>query len=165
MVVHLVRYAHTERASWGVLTGERISPLSGDYPRTADLIDRGRPDWTSAAARPGDIGLADVDVLSPVTVPCRVMCQGANYRQHAIESGMDPEAREFNLFFDKTDAAVTGPCDAVTRPAHVTLLDYEIELALVLRAKVDAPVTVTAENLPEYVFGVTIANDLSARDV
>ena len=42
------------------------------------LIDRGRPDWTSAAARPGDIGLADVDVLSPVTVQCRVMCQGAN---------------------------------------------------------------------------------------
>lgn len=165
MVVHLVRYSRNERASWGVLTGERISPLNGDYPRTADLIERGQADWTSAATRPGEIGLNDVDLLSPVTTPCRVMCQGANYRQHAIESGMDPDAREFNLFFDKTDAAVTGPCDPVARPAHVTLLDYEIELALVLSGRVDAPVVVTAENLAEYVFGVTIANDLSARDV
>ena len=165
MVVHLVRYSRNERTSWGVLTGERISPLTGDYPRTADLIERGQADWTAAAAEPAAVGLDDVDLLSPVTVPCRVMCQGANYRQHAIESGMDPDARNFNLFFDKTDAAVTGPNDPVVRPAHVSLLDYEIELALVLRGGVDAPVTVTAENLPEYVFGVTIANDLSARDV
>lgn len=165
MVVHLVRYSRNERASWGVLTGERISPLSRDYSRTADLIERGRDDWTAASAEPAAVALDDVDLLSPVTVPCRVMCQGANYRQHAIESGMDPDAREFNLFFDKTDAAVTGPNDPVVRPAHVTLLDYEIELALVLRGTVDAPVTITAENLPEYVFGVTIANDLSARDV
>ncbi|WP_370329330.1 fumarylacetoacetate hydrolase family protein [Mycolicibacterium hippocampi] len=165
MVVHLVRYEHNERASWGVLTGDLISPLADEYPSTADLIERGSSDWTSVARQPGELALADVALLSPVTTPCRVMCQGANYRQHAIESGMDPDNRDFNLFFDKTDAAVTGPCDPVTRPAHVTLLDYEIELALVLRATVDAPTTVTPENLPDYVFGVTIANDLSARDV
>ena len=51
------------------------------------------------------------------------------------------------------------------RPAHVRLLDYEIELALVFRKAISGPVTVTAENLHEYVFGVTIANDVSARDV
>ncbi|UXA18090.1 fumarylacetoacetate hydrolase family protein [Mycobacterium sp. SMC-4] len=165
MVVHLVRYEHHEHNSWGVLMGDRISPLTGEYPRTADLIEGGRSDWTAAAAQPGDVELADVELLSPVTTPCRVMCQGANYRQHAIESGMDPDKRTFNLFFDKTDAAVTGPSARITRPAHVTLLDYEIELALVLRRKVTAPTTVTVENLHEYVFGVTIANDVSARDV
>lgn len=78
---------------------------------------------------------------------------------------MDPDKRTFNLFFDKTDAAITGPHDPVTRPAHVTLLDYEVELTLVLRGTVHAPTSVTAENLHEYVFGVTIGNDLSARDV
>lgn len=165
MVVHLVRYEHNERISWGVLAGDVISPLSGDYPSTADLIDGGRSDWTAAATTPGNVKPAEVRLLSPITTPCRVMCQGANYRQHAIESGMDPDRRTFNLFFDKTDAAVTGPCDPVTRPAHVTLLDYEIELALVLRGTVHAPTTVTTENLHEYVFGVTIGNDLSARDV
>lgn len=165
MVVHLLRYQDHDRASWGVLTGDTISPLSGDYPRTADLIEHGEPDWLAAARQPGDVSIADVAPLSPVTTPCRVMCQGANYRQHAIESGMDPDARDFNLFFDKTDAAVTGPCTPVIRPAHVTLLDYEIELALVLRRTVDAPTTITDENLHDYVFGVTVANDLSARDV
>jgi len=165
VVVHLIRYRYDERDSWGVLTGDVISPLTGHYPHTADLIDGGRSDWTTAAATPGSVSLDDVAPLSPVTTPCRVMCQGANYRQHAIESGMNPDERAFNLFFDKTDAAVTGPRSPVTRPAHVTLLDYEIELALVLRHTVDAPTTITVENLHEYVFGVTVANDLSARDV
>lgn len=165
MVVHLVRYAHDEHAAWGVLTGGLISPLTGRYPRTADLIEDGRADWTEAATRPGNISPDRVELLSPVTTPCRVMCQGANYRQHAIESGMDPDKRLFNLFFDKTDAAVTGPRGPVTRPAHVTLLDYEIELTLVLNGTVAQPTTITADNLHEYVFGVTIGNDLSARDV
>jgi 2-keto-4-pentenoate hydratase/2-oxohepta-3-ene-1,7-dioic acid hydratase in catechol pathway len=47
----------------------------------------------------------------------------------------------------------------------VQLLDYEIELALVFRRPISGPVTVTAGTLQEYVFGVTIANDVSARDV
>ncbi len=165
MVVHLVRYRHEQHVRWGVLDGTAISPLDGDYDRTADLIERGESDWRSAAAKPGHLAFGDVDPLSPVTTPCRVMCQGANYRQHAIESGMNPDERAFNLFFDKTDAAVAGPHDTVTRPRHVELLDYEIELALVMRQSVTTPTTITVEDLPRYVFGVTIANDLSARDV
>ncbi|OBK32439.1 fumarylacetoacetate hydrolase [Mycobacterium sp. 1165196.3] len=165
MVVHLVRYRDNGNVYWGVITGDVVSPLAGQYDSTADLIERGESDWRVAAAAPAEVVLPDVELLSPVTTPCRVMCQGANYRQHAIESGMDPDNRAFNLFFDKTDASVTGPHDRVIRPAHVTLLDYEIELALVLRRSVDAPTTVTVENLHEYVFGVTIANDFSARDV
>jgi 2-keto-4-pentenoate hydratase/2-oxohepta-3-ene-1,7-dioic acid hydratase in catechol pathway len=47
----------------------------------------------------------------------------------------------------------------------VRLLDYEIELALVFRRAITGPVSVTPERLHEYVFGVTIANDVSARDV
>jgi 2-keto-4-pentenoate hydratase/2-oxohepta-3-ene-1,7-dioic acid hydratase in catechol pathway len=148
-----------------VVAGDALAPLQGSYRSTADMIAGASSDWQSAAERTATVALDDVALLSPVTTPCRVLCLGANYRQHAIESGMDPDRRAFNLFFDKTDAAVTGPCAAVTRPVHVTLLDYEIELALVLRAEVTQPVTVTAANLHEYVFGVTIANDLSARDI
>ncbi|MBI3214997.1 MAG: fumarylacetoacetate hydrolase family protein [Mycobacterium sp.] len=165
VVVHLTRYQHHGGIAWGVLDGDVIAPLDGHYESTADLIENGAADWKSAAAKTGDIAFAEVEPLSPVTIPCRVMCQGANYRQHAIESGMNPDERAFNLFFDKTDASVTGPHADVTRPAHVALLDYEIELALVMRQAVDRPTTITVENLHEYVFGVTIANDLSARDV
>jgi 2-keto-4-pentenoate hydratase/2-oxohepta-3-ene-1,7-dioic acid hydratase in catechol pathway len=66
-----------------------------------------------------------------VTTQCRLYCQGAKCRQHMIESGMDPDAKLFNLFFTKADASVCSGREAVTRPAHVMLLDYEIELALV----------------------------------
>ena len=57
-----------------------------------------------------------VKILSPVTTPCRVYCQGANYRQHMIESGMDPDAKLFNMFFTKSDASVCSARGAVKRP-------------------------------------------------
>lgn len=151
---------------WAVVgADDQVRPLTGDYATTADLIRDGEDDWRAAAEAPGRLDASDVRWLSPVTTPARIMCLGANYRQHAIESGMDPDDREFNLFFDKTDASVTGPSDPVVRPAHVRLLDYEIELALVLRREITEPIAVTPENLGDVVFGITIANDLSARDV
>jgi 2-keto-4-pentenoate hydratase/2-oxohepta-3-ene-1,7-dioic acid hydratase in catechol pathway len=168
MATNLIRYTTggtDARPSWGVLRDSTIAPLEGQYATTGDLITGGEADWRARAGESGSMPLVDVHVMSPVTTPCRVMCQGVNYREHAIESGMDPDARTFNLFFDKTDASVTGPHDDVVRPAHVQLLDFEIELALVMRSRVRGPVTVTADNLADHVFGVTIANDLSARDV
>jgi 2-keto-4-pentenoate hydratase/2-oxohepta-3-ene-1,7-dioic acid hydratase in catechol pathway len=165
MVTHLARYRNATDIGWAVVVDGALSPLTETYATTADLIRDGHADWQSAGERQPTVPIDSVELLSPVTNPCRVICQGANYRQHAIESGMDPDARAFNLFFDKTDASLTGPRASVVRPPHVRLLDYEIELALVVRTEVNGPVTVTEENLHEYVFGITIANDLSARDV
>ena len=82
-----------------------------------------------------------------------------------IESGMDPDAKLFNMFFTKSDASISPAIGAVHRPKHVMLLDYEIELALVFRRPISSPVTVTQDTLKDYVFAVAIANDLSARDV
>jgi len=107
----------------------------------------------------------DVELLSPVTAPCRVICQGANYRQHMIESGLDPDAKVFNMFFEKSDCAVSPPHGTVKRPGHVALLDYEVELALVFGKAIHGPTSVDGSNLHEYIFGITIANDVSARDV
>ena len=165
MPTHLVRYAHGGRRRWGVVLGARIAPLEGDYPTTAALIEAGEADWRAAAARAPSVDVAAVAPLSPVTAPARVICQGANYRQHMIESGLDPDAKRFNMFFEKSDASISAPVGSIQRPAHVRLLDYEIELALVFRKAITGPVTVTADRLHEWVFGVTIANDVSARDV
>jgi 2-keto-4-pentenoate hydratase/2-oxohepta-3-ene-1,7-dioic acid hydratase in catechol pathway len=165
MATHLVRYEHGERRRWGVVRGASIAPLDGEYPTTASLIERGEPDWRGAATRAPSLELAKVTLLSPVTAPARVICQGANYRQHMIESGLDPDAKRFNMFFEKSDASISAPVGPLVRPSHVQLLDYEIELALVFRRPISGPVTVTAGTLHEYVFGVTIANDVSARDV
>lgn len=165
MATHLVRYAHAGRRRWGVVLGTGIAPLDGDYPTTAALIEAGEPDWRIAVTRSPSIEVAAVTLLSPVTAPARVVCQGANYRQHMIESGVDPDEKRFNMFFEKSDASISAPVGSIVRPSHVRLLDYEIELALVFRKPITSPVTMTAETLHDYVFGVTIANDVSARDV
>ncbi len=78
--------------------------------------------------------MTNVTLLSPVTAPCRVICQGANYRRHMVESGLDPDAKTFNMFVEKSDASVAPPVGEVVRPRHVRLLDYEIELGLVIGA-------------------------------
>jgi 2-keto-4-pentenoate hydratase/2-oxohepta-3-ene-1,7-dioic acid hydratase in catechol pathway len=165
MATNLVRFEAGNGPRWGVVTGAEIAPLSGDYPTTAALIEQGEADWCQARGGSARIALASIKILSPVTTPCRLYCQGANYRQHMIESGMDPDAKLFNMFFTKADASVCSAREAVTRPAHVKLLDYEIEFALVLRRPISSAITVTRETLPDYVFAITIANDLSARDV
>ena len=92
------------------------------------------------------------------------MCQGANYRQHMIESGVDPDQKRINMFFEKSDASITSATGDVRRPAHVTLLDYEVELGLVFGQSISAPISVTAANYHQHVFGLVIANDVSARD-
>jgi 2-keto-4-pentenoate hydratase/2-oxohepta-3-ene-1,7-dioic acid hydratase in catechol pathway len=129
------------------------------------LIEQGEADWRAALGKAASVPIDSVKILSPVTAPCRVYCQGANYRQHMIESGMDPDAKLFNMFFTKSDASISPAIGAVHRPKHVMLLDYEIELALVFRRPISSPVTVTQDTLKDYVFAVAIANDLSARDV
>jgi len=163
MAVNLVRFTSATGPRWGVVRGRAVVPLGGDYPTTAALIEYGESDWRNAEG--SSITLDRLELLSPVTTPCRIFCQGANYRQHMIESGLDPDAKTFNMFFTKSDASVGPPVGTVQRPAHVALLDYEIELALVFRRAIQSPVTVTREALKDYVFAAAIANDISARDV
>jgi 2-keto-4-pentenoate hydratase/2-oxohepta-3-ene-1,7-dioic acid hydratase in catechol pathway len=165
VATNLVRFEAGNGPRWGVVVGAEIALLTGDYPTTAALIEHGEADWREARDRGTRIAIGSARILSPVTTPCRLYCQGANYRQHMIESGMNPDAKLFNMFFTKADASVCSARETVTRPDHVKLLDYEIELALVFRRPISSAITVTRENLADYVFAITMANDLSARDV
>jgi 2-keto-4-pentenoate hydratase/2-oxohepta-3-ene-1,7-dioic acid hydratase in catechol pathway len=163
MAIKLVRFASATGPRWAVVRGIGAVPLADDYPTTAALIEHGESAWRGAQTAP--IPLATLELLSPVTTPCRIFCQGANYRQHMIESGLDPDAKTFNMFFTKSDASVAPAAGTLRRPGHVSLLDYEIELALVFRRAIQSPISVTRETLQDYVFAVCIANDISARDV
>jgi 2-keto-4-pentenoate hydratase/2-oxohepta-3-ene-1,7-dioic acid hydratase in catechol pathway len=165
MAINLVRFSSAGGEGWGVALAAGIAPLTGAYATTAALIEGGADDWANAAGKAPSVEYGSATLLSPVTAPCRIFCQGANYRQHMIESGLDPDAKSFNMFFTKADASLAPPAGQVVRPPHVRLLDYEIELALVFKTAVNAPVTVTTANLKDYVFAAAIANDLSARDV
>jgi len=165
MAINLVRFSSSVGQGWGVALAGGISPLAGAYPTTGSLIEGGAEDWRSAAAKAPSVEYGTAQLLSPVTAPCRIFCQGANYRQHMIESGLNPDDKRFNMFFAKSDASLAPPAGEVVRPPHVRLLDYEIELALIFKKEVNAPTSVTPANLFDYVFAATIANDISARDV
>lgn len=164
MAIHLVRIQLQNRTHWGIRQGDQIKVLDIPCTTTADLLALGY-DGVQRAPAGETIGAAGVAFLSPITTPSRVLCQGANYRQHMIDSGMDPDAKKFNMFFTKSTASITGPTGDIVKPAHVALLDYEVELTLVLARQTSGQVKVTATNLHEYVAGICIGNDVSARDI
>jgi 2,4-didehydro-3-deoxy-L-rhamnonate hydrolase len=164
MSTDLVRYATADGAAWGAVRAGSVLPLPAEFVSTADVLGEGAKIARELLAS-GDDGLPldRLRLLHPVP-DARIVCQGANYRSHMLESGMDPD-RAFNMLFTKSTASLTGPDDDVVRPAHVRLLDYEVELGIVLGRALTGPVTVTEENLSEYVGGFVLANDVSARDV
>jgi 2,4-diketo-3-deoxy-L-fuconate hydrolase len=165
MSIDLVRYATADGAAWGVVRDGVALPLPGEYASTADVLGDGTKLARTLVADPDAEGLplGGVRLLYPVP-GARIFCQGANYRSHMLETGMDPD-RAFNMLFTKSTASLSGPDDDIVRPEHVRLLDYEVELGIVLGRAITGPVTVTDETLTEYVGAFVIANDVSARDV
>jgi 2-keto-4-pentenoate hydratase/2-oxohepta-3-ene-1,7-dioic acid hydratase in catechol pathway len=135
------------------------------------LIDRGAPALAaarSAAATPGDVPAAALRLAAPLPEPRKnVFCVGRNYREHIAEGERAQNAKigvsEAPVFFTKPRTAIRGPGDAVPIFPHVsTKIDYEVELAVVIgRAGRDIP----KDRAYEHVFGYTILNDVTARDV
>jgi 2-keto-4-pentenoate hydratase/2-oxohepta-3-ene-1,7-dioic acid hydratase in catechol pathway len=117
----------------------------------------------AASAGAGGVPADRLSLLSPVTTPCRVVAQAVNYRSHAQDAGVgdDPPA----VFFRKSSASISGPTDDVVRPGHVRLLDYELEVGLVMGHQLPIGAAVTDADLPDYVAAVVMCNDVSARDV
>lgn len=164
MPTHVVRYEHEGRIRWGVLRGDQIIPLDAELSTTGDLVEYAS---SHALSSPSGVTLAakQVSILSPVTRNQQLICQGANYRSHMIESGIDPDQKRFNMFFRKASSAIVPANSDIVRPSHVQLLDYEVELGLVIKRDITTPIRVGSDNLHEWLAGVTIVNDVSARDV
>ncbi|MEU3844107.1 fumarylacetoacetate hydrolase family protein [Streptomyces sp. NPDC028635] len=148
---------------WWVVRGGRAVPVETKAVTTAELLaDRAA---VREAAASGEAGtpVADLVALSPVTTPCRVVAQMVNYRSHARDSGFKGDIPP--AFFRKASGSISGPGNAVVRPAHVKFLDYEIELGLVMGAPLPVGTVVEERDLPAYVAGLVITNDISAREV
>lgn len=166
MGLSILHYELNGESHWGVLRNQEIIPVQGHYPTLQSFLLEGTRFAREAQATTAQrISLESVKVLSPVTEPARIVCQGANYGAHRAEAGMKPERPAFNLFFRKADSSLSGAGEPIKRPAHVRLLDYEIELGLVIGRTIDKPLKITEANLHDYVAGLVIANDISARDV
>jgi 2-keto-4-pentenoate hydratase/2-oxohepta-3-ene-1,7-dioic acid hydratase in catechol pathway len=147
--------------AWWAETPRGAVKINTTAATTAALLaDR---DAIGAAAGPA-VPLGDLHLLSPVTTPCRVVAQAVNFRSHATDSGIDPDTVPA-AFFRKTSGSISGPYADITKPAHVRFLDYEVEIGLVIGAEIPVGTTITAANIADYVAGLVITNDVSARDL
>lgn len=146
--------------------GEAPKPglLEGDA-----VIDLGAAGFSDAlaciragaeGARGAKIPLSAVRLLAPLPRPGRIFCVGLNYRDHALESNM--EIPKVPTIFMKLASSVIGPEETVRIPAMTHQPDYEAELALVIGKSGRA---IEPDRWAEHVFGATILNDVSARDV
>ncbi|GAB06832.1 fumarylacetoacetase [Gordonia amarae] len=155
----------TPDAWWVALGDDRVRRIDTDAQTTALLLaDR----EAIIAARDGDGPTTDVaalSLISPVTTPCRVVAQMTNYATHVRDSGMDPATVPLT-FFRKASGSVTGPHSDIVKPAHVSLLDYEVEIGLVIGEPIPVGTSIAAgPGLPPQVAALVITNDVSARDI
>ena len=142
-----VRFLQNDAVLFGKIKGDEILELSGNF------LD------PSAKETGRHFPLSGAKLLSPVAPP-NVICIGLNYKSHAEESEM--ALPDHPLIFLKTTTAVTGPESPIVLPKMAPEnTDYEGELVIVVgkRAK-----NVEIEDAYDYIFGYTIANDVSARD-
>ncbi|TWS19612.1 fumarylacetoacetate hydrolase family protein [Tsukamurella asaccharolytica] len=152
--------------AWWVLVSAGARRVDTDATTTAELIaDTGAV--AAAAATAGDGELVDpatLSLVSPVTAPCRVVAQMTNYVSHVKDSGMNPEKVPLT-FFRKSSGSIAGPFDEIVKPAHVSLLDYEVEIGIVFGRTVPVGSSIDADGLADAVAGLVVTNDVSARDI
>ncbi len=116
-----------------------------------------------AALSPRRLGApaGKVRLQAPIPRPARnVFCLGRNYKEHAAERGAEPPAHP--VFFTKAPETVVGPGAKVTHHGVTKELDYEVELAVVIGT---AGCDIARDRALEHVFGYTVVNDVTARDL
>ena len=149
--------------AWYVATPDGAVKISTKAGTTAQLL-RDREAIAAAAVSSDTVPVDSLALVSPVTAPCRVVAQMTNFASHAKDAGLNPDTVPLT-FFRKTSGSISGPFDEVVKPAHVRLLDYEVEIGLVIGREMPVGTEITEDNLADYVAGLVVTNDVSARDV
>lgn len=139
--------------------GGLVADLSGDYADALAVVARGVTAVDQSRAHTTR-RLSEVRLHAPLLNPPRVFAIGLNYRDHAKESGM--EIPKTPVVFFKLTTSIIGPGDAIMLPKNSTQPDYEAEFAFVIGK---GGYRIPASAWREHVYGYTIVNDVSARDV
>jgi 2-keto-4-pentenoate hydratase/2-oxohepta-3-ene-1,7-dioic acid hydratase in catechol pathway len=104
--------------------------------------------------------LSDAELLAPIVQPEKIICVGLNYIDHCKETNMEPPAAP--VIFSKYANAIIGDKAAIELPINSNQVDYEAELVIVIGKEAKCVSEAEAEG---YIFGYTIMNDVSARDL
>ena len=142
----IIRFREGNLIKWGVMEEDSIREMDGDPFGHFHLTSKAK-------------GLQEVRLLSPC-LPSKIVALGVNYRDHAEE--MKTALPKEPLLFLKPSTSVIGPGEAIVYPKMSKRVDYEAELAVVVRKLTKA---VPVEKAAEYILGYTCLNDVTARDL
>lgn len=135
-----------QEPQFGWMDGEKIGPLVGsplgEYRRLDTYLE-----------------LKDVKLLQPI-IPSKILCVGRNYEEHAKEQGS--VVQEYPLLFMKPPSSVIGHEEKIILPPQSQFVHHEAELAVVMARRGR---WIDASQASRYIFGYTIANDVTARDL
>ena len=124
------------------------------------LVLKGDPIYSGVVPTETKVALSEVKLLAPIIPRSKVVCIGKNYADHAAE--MNSAVPTEPIIFLKPNTSVIGPNDIIQWPRMSDRVDFEGELAIVIgRICKDVP----AERFSDVIFGYTIANDVTARDL
>jgi 2-keto-4-pentenoate hydratase/2-oxohepta-3-ene-1,7-dioic acid hydratase in catechol pathway len=163
MTVSVLHTASETGPAWWLKTADGAAKIDTAATTTAGLLTD-RPAIQAAAASTDTVAVDGLQLISPVTRPCRVVAQMTNYESHVRDAGIDPASVPLT-FFRKASASINGPFDDIVKPAHVKLLDYEVEIGLVIGRQISIGTTISDANLADYIAGLVVTNDVSARDI
>ncbi len=182
--MHLVTFARDGESRLGALEGGTIfdlHALDGSLPadmlgliraganaraaaRAAVASGRRRlqaAEGTALAAAGQGSPVGTVRLLAPIPRPAKnVFCVGRNYVAHAAERGAEPPGSP--VFFTKPPTAVIGPDAEILADGLTQQLDFEVELALVIGTEGK---NIRPEDAFNHIFGYTVLNDVTARDL
>ncbi len=165
--MHLMTYKSESGPRVGMARGDFLVPIP--EPDMLTLIEAGEARLAQIRSGTGFTRpLVTGNLLAPILTPRRnIFCLGMNYAEHAAESlrakGLPVKMPDVPVFFTKATTTVNGPYDDIPLDSAITQqLDWEVELAVVIGRK--------GKNIPrakamDYVFGYTVINDVSARDL
>lgn len=144
--MRFVRFEKEGQVRCGILEGEVITPLEGEF-------------WNEETRSGERFPLGGVRLLAPLE-PGNIFCVGRNYTEHAKELGHD--LPEEPLIFLKATGSLLEPEGTIRLPQWAGRIDYEGELAVVIGKTCR---NVSEQEAPGAIFGLTCLNDVTARDL
>jgi 2-keto-4-pentenoate hydratase/2-oxohepta-3-ene-1,7-dioic acid hydratase in catechol pathway len=145
--MRVARFSLNGEPKFGIVDGPELVVLKG-HPLVLGYETTGER-----------VPIKEVKLLAP-TIPSKVVCVGKNYADHAAELGLAPND-EPTIFF-KPSSAIVGPGDAIILPTQSQQVELEAELTIVIGQMAK---NVSEDDALDYVWGFTIANDVTARDL
>lgn len=164
MGTRLLRFEYDQQERWGIYE-EDLRLIEGTFPTLRSILTDGHSQITRAKTEGIIISMEEITLLSPITHDGNIYCQGTNYAEHREEAGFTQQKPAYNLLFMKSPSTLSAANTNIICPQDVQLLDYEIELGLVLKQDITEETNITTQNIGDYIGGLVIANDVSARDI